>query len=176
MNQLTPLQEKFILHWGTMGTQWGINRTVAQIHALLFLSPKPLSADDIIEALQVARSNVSNSLAELQKWGIIRMAAFRGDRREHFESVKDVWELFRVVLEERKRREFDPTLALLRECVNEAERMKAEAYTRERLTDLLEFFETMGAWFEQIRKAPKGAILKFVKLGDKVFKTLGLTG
>ena len=175
MTPLTPVQEKFILHWGTMGTQWGINRTVAQIHALLFISPKPLPAEEIAARLQVARSNVSNSLRELEAWGIIRTVSVMGDRRDHFESLKDVWELFRVVLEERKRREFDPTLALLRECVAEAGSNKADAFALERLNDLLGFFETMGHWFDQVRKMPNSALQKFVKLGDKVFKLVGLT-
>jgi DNA-binding transcriptional regulator GbsR (MarR family) len=176
MAKLTPVQEKFILHWGMMGTQWGINRTVAQIHALLFVSPKPLPAEEIAETLQVARSNVSNSLRELEGWRIIRTVSVIGDRRDHFESLKDVWELFRVVLEERKRREFDPTLALLRECVAESEKTKSDAFTHERLTELLGFFETMGAWFDQFHKLPNSAVMKFVKLGDKVFKALGIIG
>ncbi len=174
MKQLTSAQEKFILHWGTMGIQWGINRTVAQIHALLFVSPKPLPADEITDVLQVARSNVSSSLRELQAWGIIRTVSVIGDRRDHFESVRDVWELFRIVLEERKRREFDPTLALLRECVADLEKSKEDSFTRERLSELLGFFETMGAWFDQVRKLPISALTKFVKLGDKVFKMLGI--
>jgi DNA-binding transcriptional regulator GbsR (MarR family) len=175
MTPLTQVQEKFILHWGTMGAQWGINRTVAQIHALLFISPQPLAAEEIAARLQVARSNVSNSLRELEAWGIIRTVSAMGDRRDHFESLKDVWELFRVVLEERKRREFDPTLALLRECVAEAGNSKADAFALQRLEDLLGFFETMGHWFDQVRKMPNSALQKFVKLGDKVFKLVGLT-
>lgn len=173
MPNLTPVQEKFILHWGTMGAQWGINRTVAQIHALLFISPKPLPAEEIAETLRVARSNVSNSLGELQSWDLIKTVSVIGDRRDHFESLKDVWELFRVILEERKRREFDPTLALLRECVAEVEKSKGEEFTHERLSELLGFFETMSGWFEQVRKLPSAAIIKFVKLGDKLFKGLG---
>src|SRR5689334_25059566 len=118
MNTVTlkPIQEKFILHWGEMGTRWGINRTVAQIHALLFLSPKPLNAEEIAETLGVARSNVSNSLKELQGWGIVRVVHVMGDRRDHFESLKDVWEMFRTITDERKKRETDPTLGILREC------------------------------------------------------------
>jgi DNA-binding transcriptional regulator GbsR (MarR family) len=172
MATLTAVQEKFILHWGTMGAQWGINRTVAQIHALLFISPKPLAAEEIADTLQVARSNVSNSLKELAGWGIIRAVSVIGDRRDHYDSLKDVWELFRVVLEERKRREFDPTLAMLRECVQESEKSKADAFTHQRLSELLGFFETTGAWFEQVRKLPNTALIKFMKLGDKVFKAL----
>src|SRR6185295_2099655 len=99
MKSLSPVQQKFILHWGEMGTGWGINRTVAQIHALLFMSPKPLNADDIVGALGVARSNVSTSLKELQGWGIVKLVHVMGDKRDHFESMKDVWEMFRVVLD-----------------------------------------------------------------------------
>src|SRR5438874_10633819 len=120
MTKLSPVQQKCILHWGEMGTRWGINRTVAQIHAVLFISPRPLCAEEITETLSVARSNVSNSLKELQGWGIVKVVHLMGDRRDHFESMKDVWELFRVVLEERKKREIDPTLAILKECVAEA--------------------------------------------------------
>src|ERR1700758_5087724 len=101
---LTPVAQKFILHWGEMGTKWGINRTVAQVHALLFLSPRPVPADEIAETLSVARSNVSTSLRELQGWGIVRAVHLLGDRRDHFETFKDVWEIFRTVAEERKRR------------------------------------------------------------------------
>src|SRR5438270_7203126 len=110
MPHLTPTMTRFVLHWGEMGTRWGVNRTVAQIHALLFVSPKPLTAEEIAETLSVARSNVSTSLKELQGWGIIRIVHAMGDRRDHFESIKDVWELYRQVMDERKRREIDPTL------------------------------------------------------------------
>ena len=135
---LTPVQQKFILHWGEMGTRWGINRTVAQIHALLFLSPAPLHAEDIAATLGVARSNVSTSLRELQGWGIVRVTHILGDRRDHFESMKDVWEMFRIIVDERKKREADPTLAMLREAVAEAKKPgAADAYTRERLADML---------------------------------------
>src|SRR5271155_3696543 len=108
MNALTPVQQKFILHWGEMGTRWGINRTVAQIHALLFISPSPLNAEEIAETLAVARSNVSNSLKELQGWGIVKNVHVLGDRRDHYETLKDVWAMFRVILDERKKRETDP--------------------------------------------------------------------
>ncbi|HEV2691819.1 MAG TPA: GbsR/MarR family transcriptional regulator [Verrucomicrobiae bacterium] len=177
MNQLSPVQQKFILHWGEMGTRWGINRTVAQVHALLFISPKPLNADEIVETLGVARSNVSTSLKELQSWGIIKLVHQMGDKRDHFESMKDVWELFRVVLNERKRREMDPTTQLLNECIAEAEQDKAtDAYTQARLRDLRDFMETTSAWYMQIRQWPTSSIVKFVKLGDKVMKLLGFGG
>src|ERR1700742_3113484 len=136
MTPLTPIQQKFILHWGEMGTRWGINRTVAQIHALLYISPRPLHAEEIVEALGVARSNVSTSLKELQGWGIVRMVHVLGDKRDHFESMKDVWDMFRVVLDERKRREIDPTLAMLKECIVEAEQQgEKDPYVKERLCE-----------------------------------------
>lgn len=171
MTPLTPVRQKFILHWGEMGTRWGINRTVAQIHALLFISPEPLNADDIVETLGVARSNVSTSLKELQGWGIVRMVHILGDKRDHFESIKDVWELFRVVLNERKRREIDPTMQMLDECIAEAERNPgADAYTEQRLRDLRDFFRTTSAWYTQICQLPGTGLVRFLKLGDKVLK------
>src|SRR6187200_1451225 len=123
---LSAVAEKFILHWGEMGTRWGINRTVAQIHALLFLSPRPMHAEEIATTLGVARSNVSTSLKELQNWGIVRVVHVLGDRRDHFESMTDVYEMFRVILAERKRREIDPTLSILRSCLAESDKTKAD--------------------------------------------------
>jgi DNA-binding transcriptional regulator GbsR (MarR family) len=173
--QLSAVQRKFILHWGEMGTRWGVNRTVAQVHALLYLSPQPLNADDIVEALTVARSNVSTSLKELQGWGIVKLVHVLGDKRDHFESLKDVWELFRVVMEERKKREFDPTMRMLHDCLTEAAKDKAtDEYTQQRLRDLYAFFETTTALYEQVRRWPAAAVLKFIKGGDKVLKVVGL--
>lgn len=172
---LSPVMQKFILHWGEMGTRWGVNRTVAQIHALLYLSPRPLNAEEIAATLSVARSSVSTSLRELQSWGLIKVAHVLGDRRDHFESMKDVWEMFRVVLEERKRREIDPTRAVLRESVAELERSGgADTYTRTRLSAMLEFFETMSGCYEQMRRLPTAALIRFVKMGGKVRKLLGI--
>ena len=137
-NTLSSVAQKFILHWGEMGTRWGINRTVAQIHALLFLSPRPLPAEEIATTLAIARSNVSNSLHELQSWGIVRVVHVLGDRRDHFASMKDVFEMFRVITYERKKREIHPTLRLLQGCITEAGKAKsADRYTSKRLTDLL---------------------------------------
>jgi len=172
---LTLLQQKFILHWGEMGTRWGINRTVAQVHALLFISDRPLPAEEIVEALSVARSNVSTSLKELQGWGIVRVVHQIGDRRDHFESLQDVYELFRVIVEERKKREIDPTLALLRECLAEAgdASNSTDQATSQRLGELLGFFETMTNWYGQMTRVPTSLLLKAVKLGDKVFRYLG---
>lgn len=174
--KLSPICRDFVLHWGEMGTRWGINRTVAQIHALLYLSPEPLNAEQIVEALGVARSNVSNSLRELQGWGIVRIVHVMGDRRDHYESLKDVWEMFQIILDERKKRETDPTLAMLRELTGRTKKgAAAESYEQERLEEMLAFFETMTSWYAQIRRLPTGAVIKFVKMGDKVRKLLGAT-
>jgi len=173
MAALSPITQKFVLHWGEMGTRWGINRTVAQIHALLYLSPKPLNAEEIADALAVARSNVSTSLRELQNWGIVKIVHVMGDRRDHFESMKDVFEMFRTILHERKKREIDPTLAVLRDCIAEAGKGKAsEAHAKERLSELLGFFEMMSSWYEQIHALPTGTVIRFVKLGDKMIKMI----
>ncbi|MFN7139778.1 MAG: GbsR/MarR family transcriptional regulator [Limisphaerales bacterium] len=173
--QLTAVQQKFVLHWGEMGTRWGINRTVAQIHALLYISPKPLHAEEIVETLSVARSNVSNSLKELQGWGIVKLVHVLGDKRDHFESMKDPWEMFRIVLDERKKRELDPTLALLKECITEAENdPQSDKYTKERLTALHDFLEVTTSWYQQLRQWPTATLAKFIKMGDKARKLLGL--
>src|ERR1700689_5229360 len=137
MPNLSAVQKKFILHWGEMGARWGINRTVAQVHALLYLSATPLDAEDIAKTLGVARSNVSTSLRELQGWGIVRVTHLLGDRRDHFMSLTDVWEMFRIILQERKRREIDPTLKLLNECLGDLRRdTAADSYTRERVANM----------------------------------------
>lgn len=174
MPNLTPVAQKFILHWGEMGTRWGINRTVAQVHALLFISPKPLHAEDIATTLSVARSNVSTSLRELQGWGIVRVVHVLGDRRDHFESVKDVWEIFRIVSEERKRREIDPTLRVLRECVEEFHGAgDGDKYTRERLESMLEFLTVMTGLFEEVVRMPASTLKGVAKLRGKVITLLG---
>ena len=119
--ELTPAVRQYVLHWGEMGTRWGTNRTVAQIHALLYISPEPLTAEEISEALGIARSTVSTGLHELQNWGIVKVIHMLGDRRDYFQVIGDVWEMFRAVLAERKRREIDPALGVLRETVAELE-------------------------------------------------------
>jgi DNA-binding transcriptional regulator GbsR (MarR family) len=177
MTALSPVQQKFILHWGEMGTRWGINRTVAQIHALLFISEKPLNAEDIVHVLGVARSNVSSSLKELQGWGIVKRVHVLGDSRDHFESMKDVWEMFRVVMDERKKREFDPTGHLIGECIAEAEKDQAtDKYTTQKLREMAEFFDTTSAWYGQVRRWPTAALTKFINAGDKMRKLLGIGG
>jgi DNA-binding transcriptional regulator GbsR (MarR family) len=171
---LTAIQQRFILHWGEMGARWGINRTVAQVHALLYLSPRPLHAEEIATTLGVARSNVSNSLRELQGWGIVRVTHILGDRRDHFESLKDVWEMFRIIVDERKKREADPVLSMLRDAAAEARKPgAADPYTRERLNDMLQFFEQMTTWVEQTRKLPTPALVRMVKAGDRIARMFG---
>jgi len=172
-SKLSPTAQKFILHWGEMGTKWGVNRTVAQVHALLFLSPQPLSAEEIAGALSVARSNVSTSLRELLGWRIVRVAPVLGDRRQHFESIKDVWELFRIIVQERKKREVDPTIEVVRECVAEAEKGgPSEAYARKRLEEMLEFITTMNTMFDEFQRLPPSAARGIMKLRGHIRKGL----
>ena len=164
MEKLSPTSERFILHWGELGTRWGLNRTVAQIHALLYISPQPLPADEIAKLLSVARSNVSNSLRELQGWGIVKVVHVLGDRRDHFESLKDVWELFYVILDERKRREIDPTLALLKECAMAAtESTPEDREARKRIREMLNFFEETSSLYDEFRRLPGGALRQLLR-------------
>ncbi len=166
---LTNVQERFILHWGEMGTRWGINRSVAQIHALLYLSPGALPADQITRTLSIARSNVSTSIRELQAWGLVRTVHVLGDRRDHFEAVSDVWATFERVLEQRKRREIDPTLAVLRDCVAELDSSTADdSHTRSRISKMLEFFETTTAIYEECHKLPLSRAGTIVKLRSQL--------
>lgn len=173
--KLTEVMEKYILHWGEMGTRWGVNRTVAQIHALLFLSEKPLNAEEISETLNVARSNVSTSLKELQSWNLVKISHVMGDRRDHFETMKDPWELFNVIIDGRKRRELDPTISMLRECVLNSENDKAtNPMVKARIKEVLEFTETLSTWYDQIRSLPRPTLIKLIKLGAKVTNFIGL--
>lgn len=171
--QLTPITQKFVLHWGEMGSRWGINRTVAQIHALLYISPDAINADEIASTLSVARSNVSMSLKELQGWGIVQVVPVLGERKDHFTTQTDVWEMFLVVLDERKKREIDPTLTMLRECVMEAEAAgDSEAFAHQRLSELLDLVDTLGGWYGQVRKLPRKTLVKFLKMGSKLTSLL----
>jgi DNA-binding transcriptional regulator GbsR (MarR family) len=172
--QLTPVMEKFIVHWGEMGTRWGVNRTVSQIHALLYLSPKPLNAEEISETLGVARSNVSTSLKELMSWGLVKVNHVLGDRRDHFEAMQDLWDIFNCVVDERKKREIDPTLTLLRQCELEAEEdTETPDEIKGRISDITDFLETLTAWYEQMSTIPKPTLVKLMKLGTKITKILG---
>ena len=174
MTALSPTEQKFILHWGEMGTRWGVNRTVAQIHALLFLANRPLTAEDIAESLSVARSNVSNSLKELQSWNLIRTTHLMGDRRDHFVALQDVWEIFRVIVEERKRREIDPTLTVLRECAIEgAQDNGLDPASLARMNEVLGFLDMLGASYDDYKHLPPATMRRFLKMGGKVARFLG---
>lgn len=173
--ELTEATKNFIMHWGEMGTKWGINRTVAQIHALLFISPEPLTAEEISDTLSIARSTVSTGLRELQSWGIVRVVHELGDRRDQFETLDDVWEMFRLVLDERKRREMDPTLHMLQALMNELEAEAADDYTRQKLSEMLDFFETMMSLYSQLQRLPTSAIKRSAKMGTIVNALMGNT-
>lgn len=162
MTQLSDTESKFILHWGEMGNRWGINRTVAQIHALLYLAERPLSADEIVDLLNVARSNVSGSIRELINWGLIRKVHVLGDRKDHFQSEADVWKMFQIIIEERKRREVDPTIRLLDDLLEIGEDAALSAHSRQRLTELSEFFHTSSQWYERLRVLPLGGLRRWL--------------
>lgn len=162
MPKLSEVKEQFIVHWGEMGDRWGINRTVAQIHALLHVSETALTAEEIAETLSVARSNVSTSIRELQGWGLVRQAHVLGDRRQHYESIKDVWEMFRIILDQRKRRELDPTLDVLRVCLTGLEKGEDE-YARARLRELHDFFSEVDGLYNDIRNVPLTRLRRVVK-------------
>ena len=171
--KLTPTVEKYVLHWGEMGTRWGTNRTVAQIQALLYLSPRPLRADEIVDLLSVARSNVSTSIRELQSYGLVRMTHVLGDRRDYFECLSDVWELFRVILEQRKQRELNPTLSMLRNVAVEMEdESDTDPITKERIQNMLAFVENTSDWYEKIIEVPTPTLRKLMKLGTDITKAL----
>lgn len=169
--KLNPVSERFVLHWGEMGSKWGVNRTVSQIHALLYLAGRPLPADEIVETLGVARSNVSNSLKELQNWKLIKVVHVMGDRRDHFETSTDVWELFRVIVQERKQREFDPTVQVLRECLASNDLNKEDKAVRQRIQDTLGLMEALSNWGDEMLRLESSTLMKLMKLGSKI-KTL----
>jgi DNA-binding transcriptional regulator GbsR (MarR family) len=164
-----PLAKTFVLHWGEMGTQWGVNRSVAQIHALLYLSERPLHAEELVDQLGIARSNVSTGVRELQGYGIVRRVHVEGDRRDHFVAETDLWEMLTRITAERKRREIDPTVALLADL---SDRLKSDdtapVQVRERITRMHEFISTLGNWYDQVRGLPKPTLITLMKLGAKV--------
>lgn len=166
--KLHPVAQRFILHWGEMGSKWGVNRTVSQIHALLYLSGKPLPADDLAETLEVARSNVSTSLKELQNWNLVNVVHVMGDRRDHFATSGDVWELFRTVVRERKEREFDPTIGVLRECLGSADLTKEDVAVQQRIKETLTLMEALSTWGEQMLRLEPATLMKVLKLGAKI--------
>lgn len=169
---LTPVQKKFILHWGEMGPRWGVNRTEAQIHALLYITARPMTAEEITNTLGVARSNVSTSLRDLQGWGIVKVSHQLGDRRDRFESLADVFEMVRVIGEERKRRELDPTIALLRECVAEAG--PSDPATRQRLTAMLDLVESAESLYQTVRGVSASDLRRLAGLRGRAQKLLKL--
>jgi DNA-binding transcriptional regulator GbsR (MarR family) len=167
--------ERYVLHWGEMGARWGVNRSVAQIHALLYLSPQPLTAEEISDTLALARSNVSTSLRELQGWGLVSLSHALGDRRDHFEAKTDLWDLLLTIVEERKRREVDPTLTMLRQCVLEADDDKeTDPEVKARIARMLTFLETLAIWYAQMRGLQKSTLVALMKMGARVAKAVGL--
>lgn len=173
--KLTPVMEKYILHWGEMGARWGVNRSVAQIHSLLYLAAQPMTAEEISESLGVARSNVSTSLRELQSWGLVRLLHVKGDRRDHFEALGDLWETFFAIVENRKHRELDPTLTVLRDCCLEcADDRETAPLTRQRIQAATEFLERLLAWYDQVKRLPRTVLLKILELGGKVEQLIKL--
>lgn len=172
--ELTPIMERYVLHWGEMGARWGVNRSVSQIHALLYLSPQPLTAEEISETLSMARSNVSTSLRELQSWGLVTLVHQMGDRRDHFEAIADLWQTLLTITEERKRREIDPTLTMLRRCMLDAEGDdKTDPIAIERMAKMLKFVENMTNWYEQVHRLPQPTLVALMKLGGKVARFVG---
>ena len=159
---------RFVLHWGEMGWRWGVNRTVAQIHALLFLTGRPLPAEEIAAALQVARSNVSNSLRELENWKLVRVVHQVGDRRDHYETTQDPWELMRTIVRERKAREFDPTIAVLREVVADPAFAKRDAAEQRRVRDMLALMQTLSSWTEEMLDLDSATLARLARLGTKI--------
>jgi len=170
--KLTPVSERFILHWGEMGSRWGVNRSVAQIHALLFLTGRPMAADEIAETLAVARSNVSNSLKELQTWRLVRVARMIGERRDHFETSKDVWELFRLIVEGRRQREVDPTLVALRDFLTSPELEQEPKETIQRIQETLEFIETMNTWADEMLRLKPETLTRTLGVGARISRAV----
>jgi DNA-binding transcriptional regulator GbsR (MarR family) len=172
VDALPAISRRFVMHWGEMGSRWGVNRTVAQIHALLYLSGRPLHAEEIADILLVARSNVSTSLRELQNFNLVRVTHLVGDRRDHFETSKDVWELFRTVVRERKSREFDPTVAMLQESVSDPAFAHEEVDARTRMRETLALMTALSSWGEEMLRLEPATLMKVMKLGSKIQKLL----
>ena len=166
--RLPAVTERFVLHWGEMGSRWGVNRTMSQIHAILFITGWPMNSDELCEQLGAARSNVSTSLRELQGWGLVRIVHLMGDRRDHFETSGDVWELLRTIVRERKQREFEPTIQALRDCLAHPELARESALARQRVNETLVLMETTSAWTEEMLRLPPETLVKIMKLGAKV--------
>ena len=172
--KLNPTTQKFVLHWGEMGTQWGVNRTVAQIHALLYIIGRPMNAEEIAETLSVARSNVSNSVKELQSLKLVQVTHQLGDRRDYFTTSDDVWVLVRTIIEERQRREIEPTLHFLNELMATPEFAQENEQVQRRIRDTQQFMEVATDWTKEMLKLPTSTLAQVLKLGAKVQKLLGL--
>ena len=172
--RLSPAMHRFVIHWGEMGGRWGVNRSVAQIHALLYLADQPLPADEIAETLGVARSNVSNSLKELQSWELVRLVHTPGDRRDHFAAKQDPWDMLMTIVEGRKRREIDPTLEILRDCAAEAEADgETSPEVREKLLQMQRFMQQLSGWYDQMRQVPRPVLKTLIGLGAKITALAG---
>src|SRR6201995_2798962 len=170
---LSKATREFILHWGEMGSRWGVNRTVAQVHALLYLSTESLTAEDIAETLSVARSNVSTSLKELQNWNLVQVDSRIGDRRDYFQTSADVWTLFLTVVEQRVEREIVPTLTMLRRCAAEAQAERPfQPVIAARITAMQDFLEVILGWYSQIKKLPPSSLRSLISIGSGVTRIL----
>ncbi len=174
-DELPPAIERFILYWGDMGSAWGVNRSVSQIHALLYVSELPLTAEEIAARLGLARSNVSNSLKELLTWDLIRRVPIKGDRRDHYEAEADIWELVSRIAVGRKERELDPALAALKRCVAEARGDKnIHPVAGKRLEEMLEFTQLIDRWYTQMLSVPKPKLAAMIRLGSRIIDLLPL--
>ncbi|MEO5883283.1 MAG: MarR family transcriptional regulator [Caldimonas sp.] len=173
---LSPTTSRFVLHWGEMGTRWGVNRSVAQIHALLYVSGRPMHADEIVETLDVARSNVSTSLRELQGWSLVRLVHLTGDRRDHYETSSHVWELMRTIVKERQRREIEPTINVLQQLLADPEMKHEPVEVKLRMEQTLDLLETLTAWSEEMLKLDTETLTQVLKLGARIKKLLARPG
>ncbi len=167
---LPPLTQRFVLHFGEMGSRWGINRTVGQIYALLYVSAKPLNADEVGEALNFSRSNVSMGLKELQSWNLVRLMHQPNDRREYFQAPEDVWAIFRILATERRKREIDPTLSMLREALMEQPSVAEDIHAQARMRQMHNFIELMTDWLDDVQKMDSETLASLMKMGSKVQK------
>lgn len=170
--KLPPLTQRFVLHFGEMGSRWGINRTVGQIYALLYVSAQPLNADEIGEALAFSRSNVSMGLKELQSWNLVRLIHRPNDRREYFQAPEDVWAIFRTLANERRKREIDPTLSMLREALMEQPATAEDIHAQERMKQMHSFIELMTTWLDDVQKMDSETLASLMQMGAKVQKLL----